>query len=436
AASGCNPAGSSNASVTITAAVTPSVNFSYNSPVCASAANPSPLTLPGFTAGGVFTAPAGVSINPATGVINLAGSTPGTYTISYNVAASGCNPAAGSTAELVILPSSVPVTGFSYSSPVCINGTNPVPTFVSGFTPGGVFSAPAGVSINPSTGVIDLAGSNSGTYTISYSVPASGCAPAAGGTASIVLASLPPAPGVNNTVDYCRFASTVALTASGSNLRWYTTATGGTGNPVAPTPGSISAGITTYYVSQTVGGCEGPRARIDVRINPLPLAEAGPDKQILLGQSVQLNGAASGNNITILWTPQVNINNPSVATPLVAPTGDITYTINVTSADGCVARDTVRVTILRELVVPNVFSPNGDGVNDRWIIKYIEQYPNNVVQIFNRYGQLLVETRGYSSSNAWDGTHKGKNLPVGAYYYIIRLNSEQAPLRGSISIVR
>jgi gliding motility-associated-like protein len=175
---------------------------------------------------------------------------------------------------------------------------------------------------------------------------------------------------------------------------------------------------------------------IEVVIHPLPLANAGPDKQVRAGQSVQLDGSASGNNITILWTPQQYINNPTALTPLVNPPSSIRYTLNVTSANGCVARDEVRVTVLQDLIVPNVFSPNGDNINDQWIIKFIEQYPNNRVQIFNRYGQLLFETRGYSSSNAWDGTHKGKPLPVGAYYYIIQTQEGQEPLRGSVSIIR
>jgi gliding motility-associated-like protein len=175
---------------------------------------------------------------------------------------------------------------------------------------------------------------------------------------------------------------------------------------------------------------------IEVVINPLPTADAGPDKQTLAGQPVQLTGVATGSNVTIQWTPPVNIQNPTSATPVVTPPVTTTYVMNVTSGDGCVARDQVLVVVLQELVIPNVFSPNGDSVNDKWIIKNIEQYPNNVVQIFNRYGQLLIETKGYSSSTAWDGTNKGNPLPVGAYYYIIRLNDGKGPLSGTISILR
>jgi gliding motility-associated-like protein len=94
------------------------------------------------------------------------------------------------------------------------------------------------------------------------------------------------------------------------------------------------------------------------------------------------------------------------------------------------------VVVIEPIDIPNVFSPNGDGANDLWIIDKIEQYPNAVVQIFNRYGGQLFEKKGYSRSNAWDGNNNGSPLPVGAYYYIIRLGDGSKPLSGVLSIIR
>ncbi|MFN4286136.1 MAG: gliding motility-associated C-terminal domain-containing protein [Lacibacter sp.] len=435
-ATGCNPMGSSAASITITPSVTPVTGFAYPSPVCTNDPNPAPVVVSGFTPGGTFSSTPGLSLNPSSGVINVAASTPGTYMVTYAIAASGCNPAASSSASITINAATVPVTAFSYNSPVCLNSTNPVPLPAAGFVTGGTFSGSPGLSVNATTGVIDLANSQPGTHTVTYTVPAANCRVGASSTATIVLRPVPAAPTVQTPVMYCQNAATVPLSATGSGLLWYATAGGGTGTATAPRPPSATPGNQSYYVSQTVNGCESPRALIEVVIHPLPLANAGPDKQVRAGQSVQLDGSASGNNITILWTPQQYINNPTALTPLVNPPSSIRYTLNVTSANGCVARDEVRVTVLQDLIVPNVFSPNGDNINDQWIIKFIEQYPNNRVQIFNRYGQLLFETRGYSSSNAWDGTHKGKPLPVGAYYYIIQTQEGQEPLRGSVSIIR
>jgi gliding motility-associated-like protein len=59
-----------------------------------------------------------------------------------------------------------------------------------------------------------------------------------------------------------------------------------------------------------------------------------------------------------------------------------------------------------------------------------------VVQIFNRYGQKILERKGYNSSNAWDGTNNGQVLPVGAYYYILDFGDGEAPKSGVISIIR
>ena len=73
----------------------------------------------------------------------------------------------------------------------------------------------------------------------------------------------PAAPTVTSPVNYCQNSTASPLTATGSNLLWYTVPTGGTGSPTAPTPSTTSVGTTSYYVSQTVG-CEGPRAQIVV----------------------------------------------------------------------------------------------------------------------------------------------------------------------------
>jgi len=87
-------------------------------------------------------------------------------------------------------------------------------------------------------------------------------------------ACIPPgAPTVTSPVKYCLNATASPLTATGSNLLWYTVPTGGTGSSTAPTPSTSVSGTTSYYVSQTVG-CEGPRAQINVIVNPEPTATA------------------------------------------------------------------------------------------------------------------------------------------------------------------
>jgi gliding motility-associated-like protein len=83
----------------------------------------------------------------------------------------------------------------------------------------------------------------------------------------------------------------------------------------------------------------------------------------------------------------------------------------------------------------NTFSPNGDGINEIWEIQRIENYPEATVEIFNRWGtQVYKSTDGYKQP--WDGKHKGENLPLATYYYIIRLDKISKPISGNVTIVR
>jgi gliding motility-associated-like protein len=70
---------------------------------------------------------------------------------------------------------------------------------------------------------------------------------------------------------------------------------------------------------------------------------------------------------------------------------------------------------LSDLAIPNTFTPNGDGINDTWVIPNLEYYPKSTVNIFNRWGQKLFSSTGYPVP--WDGTYQGSQLPTGTYYY-------------------
>jgi gliding motility-associated-like protein len=117
-----------------------------------------------------------------------------------------------------------------------------------------------------------------------------------------------------------------------------------------------------------------------------------------------------------------------------SPAEDILYTLNVRSADGCTASDNVMVKVLKTPTVPNAFSPNRDGVHDRWEIQYLDSYPGSIVEVFNRYGQKVFESRGYAKP--WDGTLNGKDLPIGTYYYIIDPKNGRKPIAGFVDLIR
>jgi gliding motility-associated-like protein len=92
------------------------------------------------------------------------------------------------------------------------------------------------------------------------------------------------------------------------------------------------------------------------------------------------------------------------------------------------------ITEIREIKVPNIFTPNGDGVNDHWLIQFLNTYANCRVQVFNRYGQKVFESTGYN--NPWDGKFNNQPLPFGTYYYIIALRKGMKSITGYVTIVR
>ena len=85
----------------------------------------------------------------------------------------------------------------------------------------------------------------------------------------------------------------------------------------------------------------------------------------------------------------------------------------------------------------NALTPNDDGYNDYWMIKNAEYYPNNHVEIFNRWGQKVYSETGYNNNDkVWRGNYNGGRLPSGVYYYVIKLNSTSKAITGTVTIIR
>jgi gliding motility-associated-like protein len=163
--------------------------------------------------------------------------------------------------------------------------------------------------------------------------------------------------------------------------------------------------------------------------------DAGPDLVIEQGESTQLQGSTSETGF--VWSPAVNMNDPSLLNPVVNPNQTITYFLTADNGT-CTITDEMVVTVNSGLVIPNTFSPNGDGINDTWEILGIEKYPDANVQVYNRWGQLIFQTTGYPPSKRWNGTSKsGKSLAASAYYYVINVRNDdfEEPLKGHVTIL-
>lgn len=113
-----------------------------------------------------------------------------------------------------------------------------------------------------------------------------------------------------------------------------------------------------------------------------------------------------------------------------------TYQITVTDGNGC---KSIHQYLINEnnnecITIWNSFSPDGDGTNDVWNIGHIDLYPECTVQIFNRWGAQLFESKGYNQP--WDGTWNNKNLPAETYYFVINLGDGTDPITGTVTIIR
>jgi gliding motility-associated-like protein len=253
-----------------------------------------------------------------------------------------------------------------------------------------------------------------------------------------VTTQAPPPLPVTKDIENCG-AGSITLAASGGtdgSYRWYTSPTGG-----IPISGAVNSkyvtpdlsSTTTYYVAISNGTCESERIAVQAIIHPLPTVNAGTDVAIDFGESTILRGTGTGN---YQWTPAVGLSNVNAPDPVARPSETTTYTLTVTSEEGCFATDTVTVTVRKDLTIPNAFSPNGDGVNDTWQIDNIQSFPGAKLEIYNRWGSKLYEKVGYS--NDWNGTYQGKELPVNTYFYLVTYSVQGQPrkLTGAVSIIR
>lgn len=120
-----------------------------------------------------------------------------------------------------------------------------------------------------------------------------------------------------------------------------------------------------------------------------------------------------------------------------AAEGSYGVKLSAVTANGCAGEVTQQVKVVPAPVapvVPNIFSPNGDGIHDYWDILYLERYAQVKVQVFNRWGVRVFNSNGYSQP--WNGKQSGKPLPAGTYYYIIETGGATAKITGTVTIIQ
>ncbi|HET7119586.1 MAG TPA: gliding motility-associated C-terminal domain-containing protein, partial [Hanamia sp.] len=294
-----------------------------------------------------------------------------------------------------------------------------------------LWKGPLGFSSNDQNPFIPMISlGNNGTYYVSVT-SAKACTSKDSVVSSIYLK---PTINAGNDEEICE-GSSVRLNSTGSNnitsYQWLPAE--GLSNQKVPNPVASPDETTLYIVTVANNNCEVSDSVL-VTVNENPVANAGPDKVIIKGQSTSLDGAAGGTDVSYLWTPGINISGTSTLNPIVNPATNQIYVLNVYSNKGCkTAVDSMLVKVYQQLYIPNAFTPNGDGINDTWDIETLQAYPGAEVKVFNRYGQIIFDNNG--KSIWWDGTFKGNPQSPGAYVYLIDLKNNTPVIKGVVYII-
>jgi len=171
----------------------------------------------------------------------------------------------------------------------------------------------------------------------------------------ITVSALPAAPVITTPVTYCQNATAAPLTATGTGLLWYTTATGGTGSSTAPTPSTATVGSTSYWVSQTnASSCESPRAEIVVTINALPAAPVITTPVTYCQNATAAPLTATGTGLLWYTTATGGTGSSTAPTPSTATVGSTSYWVSQTNASSCEGPRATIVVTINALPVPTI----------------------------------------------------------------------------------
>jgi gliding motility-associated-like protein len=233
------------------------------------------------------------------------------------------------------------------------------------------------------------------------------------------------------------------LLASGAQKYEWSPVTG-LDNPNIANPKASPDTTIDYMVIASEGSCEPDTAFVTVTVHPKPEVNAGPDHNIVAGETVTLT--PTGTHLeTLIWTPSEGLSCTKCNTTLASPGVTTTYTVTAVTQYGCSDTDDVTIRVVcdnKQVFIPNTFSPNGDGQNDVF-------YPrgkglDRIVsfRIFNRWGELVYERNNIGlndASNGWDGTFKGQVLTPDVFVYTVEAlctTGETINWKGDVSLIR
>ena len=260
-------------------------------------------------------------------------------------------------------------------------------------------------------------------------------------TAIIKLDTAPVVGVLNQSGSACEYTSEdLHLVGSvADSLYWQFSADNGATWQTIPNSDTID--YNTFAITQDVqfqvvalnGVCPPATSnQVTIIMLPAPIADAGVDTAIYLGESVTLNGSGG---VTGIWMPGSTLSDSMITNPVATPAVTTAYSYNIIDASGCIGSDTVVITVMDPIQfnIRNIITMNNDSINDTWNITGVEFFPMTSVKVFNQYGKLIYENGDYK--NDWNGSYRGSELPNGTYYYVVLKGGTEEEYKGTITLL-
>lgn len=205
-------------------------------------------------------------------------------------------------------------------------------------------------------------------------------------------------------------------------------------DPLASGMTSTNTFVLTITDTVSPNGCYN-KDTVTVTLHPLMGLGVIADTFVIEGHSIRLE-TTGGPFDSYRWDPEEGLDNSFVPDPIATPMVPTRYTVFAINSYGCEEVDDVFIDVIEDIQAYNVFSPNGDGINEYFEIRNADRFPEILVEVYSRWGDQLYSKVGYDSGELWDGTTGGKEVPIGTYYYILIPYPGAKPISGNVTIIR
>jgi gliding motility-associated-like protein len=168
-------------------------------------------------------------------------------------------------------------------------------------------------------------------------------------------------------------------------------------------------------------------------VHPMPTVVFDPGEVIIYaGTSFKMSPVITGDITSYRWTPSAYLSDPTLVNPVATPGQNQYYTLDVSTAIGCKASSRFQIKVFRDVIMPNAFTPNGDGVNDIFRVPPIYQSVKlHYLIVYNRWGEKVFESKDVNKG--WDGNLKGLPQPSGNYVWVVEYEN---PVTGQLQLAK